>query len=115
LSQTFEDAATLARQLDVAMTLPPSSGRHPCLQPFEMLAVRHDGTVQGCCSAMFNADVPHLVLGKLPGDDPDDLWNHELMRAARTAAYGDGEWPEPCVDCAFRTMTQAAHRRILDG
>jgi len=111
----FEQSQSLADSLNVKLSLPLLEGTVPCLQPFELLSVRHDGTVQGCCSAMFNADVPHLILGKLPSDDAAKLWNHPLMLSARNAAYGLEPWPESCQNCAFRNFLFESHQRILNG
>lgn len=111
----FYEAEQAAREHNVALTLPPLGGEAPCEQPYRLLAVRHDGIVQGCCSALFAAHVPRPVLGRLPADDPVALWNHPAMLAARAWTLGEGPADFACADCAFRLFSVAAHRRYLDG
>lgn len=117
----FEEAAALARDIGVALSLPPLLPPPvACRQPFEMLFVRHDGEVRGCCSAVFSPPVLGLVAGRIE-EDPRDLWNAPALRSFRRAAvaWERGEdvtqiaWPEPCRACAFRLPTLAAHLRHL--
>ncbi|HPQ71075.1 MAG TPA: radical SAM protein [bacterium] len=111
----FYEAEQAAREHGVALSLPPLAGTTRCEQPYRLLAVRHDGLVQGCCSALFEAQVPRPVLGRLPDDDPLALWNHPAMLAARSWTLGEGPADFACAACAFRVYTVAAHRRFLEA
>ncbi|NLH49887.1 MAG: radical SAM protein [Myxococcales bacterium] len=114
-ASVFAQAARLAREKNVELALPPLSGTAPCEQPYRLLAVRHDGWVQGCCSAMFVAPLPRVLLGRLPADDLLTLWNAPPLIAARQWTLGEGPADFPCAGCAFRVFTPAAHERFLDG
>jgi len=111
----FAEAERAARKHAVALSLPPLAGTARCEQPYRLLAVRHDGVVQGCCSALFEAQVPRPVLGRLPDDNPLALWNHPAMLAARSWTLGAGPADFACAACAFRVYTVAAHRRCLEA
>jgi len=113
--QIFAQCREKALSADVELDLPPLSGSRPCQQPYRLLAVRHDGTVHGCCSALFESQLPGLVLGKLPQDDPYELWNAPAMQTARQWSLGDGPADSVCADCAFRVFSAESHTRILDG
>jgi len=93
-----------------------------CTQPYQHLFVRHDGSVRGCCSGLFEPADHGLVAGALPGTpaagrldvrDPTALWRSPALQQYRDATRGDGELPRPCRSCAFRLPTLAAHRRPL--
>jgi MoaA/NifB/PqqE/SkfB family radical SAM enzyme len=111
----FEQARTAAASSGVSLMLPPLSGVHACHQPFELLMISADGRVQGCCSALFIGGQPKLELGRILDDELLDLWNHPLMIQARAAAFGQGDPPEPCSDCAFRIFEERTHLRLIDG
>ncbi len=111
----FAEARSIAQATDIALELPPLGGTKPCEQPYRMLVVRHDGVVQGCCSALFESPLPRVLLGRLPDDDLDALWNAPAMQDARRWTLGEGPADAPCVNCAFRVFTVAAHQRFLDG
>lgn len=112
--QVFDEAVQQARLQQVELALPPLEGIRPCHQPLEMIMVGHDGLVQGCCSALFGGGQPRLDLGSLDTDDVHVLWNAPLMQQARTAAYEQGEWPEPCQNCGFRVYDADSHLRLMD-
>jgi MoaA/NifB/PqqE/SkfB family radical SAM enzyme len=113
-SEVFAAANEAAANAGIDLELPPLSGARPCKQPFRMLVVRHDGLVQGCCSALFESHLPRVVLGRLPGDDPLELWNAPAMQAARAATLGDKADDSPCTECGFSVFSIAAHERFLD-
>jgi len=113
-ARVFASASEEARLNNVQLDLPPLSGARPCEQPYRMLAIRHDGLVQGCCSALFESNIPRVMLGRLPDDDPLALWNAPAMQDARRWALGEGPPNAPCANCAFRVFTAQAHRRFLD-
>ncbi|MCO4770285.1 MAG: radical SAM protein [Deltaproteobacteria bacterium] len=103
-------------------TLDPSV--QVCTQPFEHLFVRHDGSVRGCCSGLFEPAVHGLLAGALPGTPaaarmpdgtPEELWRAPILQQYRAAARAgdDVRLPTPCRTCAFRLPTLAAHRRPL--
>lgn len=111
----FSEVAQRARAKNIRLDLPPLGGEAPCEQPYRLLAIRHDGQVQGCCSAMFVGPLPRVWLGRLPADDLPVLWNAPSMIAARQWTLGRGPVDFPCAGCAFRVFTVRAHERFLDG
>lgn len=113
-ARVFADTDSLAAELGVDVDLPPLAGTRTCEQPYRLLAIRHDGLVQGCCSAMFESHLPRVVLGRLPDDDLAGLWNAPPMLAAREAALGTAPKHSPCLHCAFRVFSTATHERFLD-
>jgi MoaA/NifB/PqqE/SkfB family radical SAM enzyme len=88
-ARVFGEAQEQAARANVALDLPPLAGARPCEQPYRMLAVRHDGLVQGCCSALFASNIPRVVLGRLPDDDPLALWNAPAIQDARRWTLGE--------------------------
>ncbi len=105
----LDAAAELAARLGVFLHLPDASD---CRQPFEHLFVRHDGSVRGCCSGLFEPADFGLVAGRLE-DGLDALWNAPPLTRFRAAYEGDGDFPATCSTCAFRTPTLEAHTRPL--
>lgn len=113
-AQVFEESLEMAREQKVWLNLPPLEGEGICHMPMEMIMIDHNGQVQGCCSSLFAGGWPKLEIGNIAEHDIFDLWNHPLMQQARDAAFGNGEWPEPCAGCAFRKFDSESHLRILD-
>jgi MoaA/NifB/PqqE/SkfB family radical SAM enzyme len=113
--EAFARARATAVALKLRLELPALSGVQTCEQPYRMLAFRHDGVVQGCCSALFESRPLGLRLGQAPFDNPFDLWNSPPMLAARAFLQRREPPPDVCAACAFRVMTPEAHRRFLDG
>jgi MoaA/NifB/PqqE/SkfB family radical SAM enzyme len=110
----FAAAQLVAAAAGVRLELPPLGGVQPCDQPYRLLAFRSNGVVQGCCSALFESARPGLRLGRVPQDNPFDLWNAPPMRAARGFLQRREPPPIPCENCAFRVFTPEAHERFLD-
>ncbi|MDP8222693.1 MAG: radical SAM protein [Candidatus Lernaella stagnicola] len=113
-ARRFAEADEVAAEAGVEIDLPPTAGTRPCEQPYRMLVFRHDGLVQGCCSALFESHIPRVVLGRLGEDDPLALWNSPAMVAARAATLGCGPNDFACHSCPFRVFTAEAHERFLD-
>ena len=84
-----------------------------CLMPFQMLFVKWNGDVLGCCSAVFANDHYSLPVGSLARQGLMELWNSVAIRNYRLAFRDKGEYPLPCRDCAFRFDTLQAHTRLL--
>jgi MoaA/NifB/PqqE/SkfB family radical SAM enzyme len=105
----FDEAADQAARLGVFLHLPSGGG---CRQPFEHLFVRHDGAVRGCCSGLFEPADFGLVAGRIE-DGPEALWEAPVLQQFRAAAEGQGDYPTPCLNCAWRVPTLAAHTRPL--
>ena len=117
VSAAIERARELASGCGVELIAPDISEREvECSQPLELLFIRADGEVLGCCSAVFAGHRWRLSLGSLEDSDIMDLWNHPTMQAFRKAVYsGDaGLYPEPCRACAFRVHSVESHFRFLD-
>lgn len=110
----YDQANDLARRHNVSLELPPLQGSWPCEQPYRLIAVRHDGLAQGCCSTLFEADLPRVLLGHLPEDDPFELWNAPAIIAARHWTLGNGPTGFACQHCAFRVFSLKTHQRFLD-
>ena len=111
----FADAAALAARLGVFLTLPTlDPAVQVCTQPFEHLFVRHDGSVRGCCSGLFEPADFGLVAGLL-SDGPEAVWRAPILQRYRDAARtgDDAALPAPCRGCAFRLPDLGAHRRPL--
>ena len=116
----FEEARRRAERLGIFLDLPPlDAAPVACRQPFELLFVRHDGQVRGCCSGLFEPPVLGLLAGTIE-QPAEALWRAPVLErfraATRAAEAGDDRieaWPEPCRGCAFRLPTLAAHRRPL--
>lgn len=111
----FEAAATLAAKLGVFLHLPPlEADKVECRQPFEHLFVRHDGSVRGCCSGLFEPSDYGLVAGRIE-DGGEALWAAPVLEQFRRASRNGREedYPQPCQTCAFRVPSLAAHDRRL--
>ena len=111
--EPFKEAEAAARELGLDLALPALQGSADCVMPLEMLLIRADGTVHGCCSAVFGGSPFTLELGSAFKIDPRDLWNAEPMRLFRRAVQGRAEFPEPCRECAFRVISHTSHLRFL--
>ena len=117
----FDQARRRADRRGVFLSLPPlDAAPVACRQPFELLFVRHDGQVRGCCSGLFDPPVLGLLAGSV--DQPaQELWRAPLLErfraateeVARTGVDRIEAWPEPCRACAFRVPTLANHLRPL--
>jgi len=113
-SMVFRRAQAAAQVAGVDLQLPPLGGHGVCEQPYRLMAIRRDGLVQGCCSAMFEGPAPRIVLGRLPVDNPVELWNAPAILAARAYLAGLSDEDVPCRACAFRVFTPETHYRFLD-
>jgi MoaA/NifB/PqqE/SkfB family radical SAM enzyme len=112
----FEEARRRAGRRGVFLSLPPLEfATVACRQPFELLFVRHDGQVRGCCSGLFEPPVLGLLAGTID-QPPEELWRAPTLERFRAAAEGAGvDWPEPCRACAFRVPSLSTHLRPLVG
>ena len=111
----FEEAARRAADKGVFLHLPSLNGETTeCRQPFEHLFVRHDGSVRGCCSGLFEPSDFGLVAGHID-EGAETLWRAPLLEQFRAAARAGNEsaYPLPCQSCAFRIPKLAAHDRRL--
>lgn len=121
----FDEARRRALRRGVFLALPTlDPSVQVCTQPFEHLFVRHDGSVRGCCSGLFEPADHGLLAGalvgtpaasRMPDGVPEELWRARLLRQYRDAARRNDDQllPTPCRTCAFRLPTLAAHRRPL--
>jgi len=87
----------------------------PCNQPLETMFILSNGEVMACCSAIFHGNPYRFSLGNLSTQSLDELWNHPKMVQFRLARLkGDREqYPEPCQDCAFRSVRHDRLKRPL--
>ncbi len=111
----FAQARQRAERMGVFLKLPTlDPAPLICTQPFEHLLVRHDGSVRGCCSGLFEPADFGLFAGHLR-DGAEAAWRAPLLQRYRQAARtgDDGALPVPCRTCAFRLPDLAAHRRPL--
>jgi len=111
----FEEAARRAANLGVFLHLPPlDADLVECRQPFEHLFIRHDGSVRGCCSGLFEPSDFGLVAGRIE-DGAEALWSAPILEQFRRASRSGDEdaYPLPCQGCAFRRPQLAAHDRRL--
>jgi MoaA/NifB/PqqE/SkfB family radical SAM enzyme len=112
----FERAAILAAERGIFLHLPPlDPERVECRQPFEHLFIRHDGSVRGCCSGLFEPADFGLVAGRIE-DGGEALWSAPALEQFREAARSgdEGAYPLPCRSCAFRVPLLATHDRRLN-
>lgn len=121
----FARARRRAERRGVFLALPTlDPAPQVCTQPFEHLFVRHDGSVRGCCSGLFEPATHGLLAGALPGTPaaarlgasaPESLWRAPLLQTYRDAARraDDAALPAPCRSCAFRLPDLEAHHRVL--
>lgn len=115
LRRIFRHARKEADRYKLELHLPPPPGAvRDCMQPFEMLFIRHNGTVMGCCSAVFSENHYAFRLGNIQQSDPEELWNHPAMQHYREAFYRQENFPERCRFCAFRITTPESYFRPLD-
>lgn len=84
-----------------------------CLMPFQMLFVKWNGKVLGCCSAVFENDKYSFPVGDLADRSLLEIWNDAKILSYRQALRGQGAYPEQCTNCAFRFDTYDAHLRLL--
>lgn len=113
--RTFAEASSLAARLGVFLKLPTlDPAPQVCTQPFEHLFVRHDGSVRGCCSGLFEPADFGLFAGHL-SEGAATVWRAPILQRYRDAvrAGDDAALPAPCRGCAFRLPDLAAHRRPL--
>ncbi len=111
----FAAARECASRLGVFLKLPTlDPAPQVCTQPFEHLFVRHDGSVRGCCSGLFEPADFGLFAGQL-ADGAEAAWRAPILQRYRDAvrAGDDSALPGPCRRCAFRLPDLAAHRRPL--
>jgi MoaA/NifB/PqqE/SkfB family radical SAM enzyme len=111
----FDEARELATKLGVFLHLPPlDPAEVECNQPFEHLFIRHDGSVRGCCSGLFEPSEFGLLAGHIE-DGGEALWSAPILQQFRKAAQSGDEsaYPLPCQTCAFRLPSLAAHDRRL--
>jgi len=112
----FEEASRRAANRGVFLHLPSLDPQHvECRQPFEHLFIRHDGSVRGCCSGLFEPADFGLVAGDIK-EGGKALWSSPILEQFRSASREGNEeaYPLPCKSCAFRLPTLAAHDRRLD-
>ncbi len=111
----FGEARRRAERLGVFLKLPTlDPAPQVCTQPFEHLFVRHDGSVRGCCSGLFEPADFGLFAGHLR-DGAETAWSAPILQRYRDAVRcgDDAALPAPCRSCAFRLPDLAAHRRPL--
>ena len=111
----FEQAQRRAEDLGVFLHLPSlNANEQTCMQPFEHLFVRHDGSVRGCCSGLFEPSEFGLVAGRIE-DGGETLWAAPALQAFRAAVHSgvENDYPLPCQSCAFRFPTLQSHNRGL--
>ena len=114
----FARATDRARGAGIRLDLPSLAGeRRECRQPLDLLFVRWNGDVRGCCSAVFENDGYNFPVGNVLDEDLDALWNAPPMVAYRQALWADDEeaLPANCRGCAFRRDDLAAQYRVLDA
>ena len=113
----FEQARQRSEDLGVFLHLPSLDGtEQACRQPFEHLFVRHDGSVRGCCSGLFEPSDFGLLAGRLE-EGGEALWSAPELRRFRAASASgiQEDYPTPCRSCAFRFPMMASHDRPLSG
>ncbi len=111
----FEAARERAERVGIFLKLPTlDPAPRVCTQPFEHLFVRHDGSVRGCCSGLFEPADYGLLAGQL-ADGAEAAWRAPILQRYREAVRrgDDTALPVPCRRCAFRLPDLAAHRRPL--
>ena len=111
----FQEARQRAERLGVFLHLPSLDGTtDECRQPFEHLFVRHDGTVRGCCSGLFEPADYGLSAGRIE-TPPEELWRAPILEQFRAASRAgrDSDLPQTCQTCAFRLPQLGAHDRRL--
>jgi len=116
-SKQIESAREIASDQKIELIAPEIARREvACSQPLELLFIRADAEVLGCCSAVFAGHRWRLPLGNLGDSDIMSLWNHQTMQAFRRAFYENRAelYPEPCRSCAFRINSVESHFRFLD-
>lgn len=113
----FERATDRARALGLELILPSiKAAQQECHQPLDLVFVRHDGQVLGCCSAVFENELFRFPIGDLLTEELPDIWNSPAMMNYREALFtGDqSKFPAPCRKCAFRLDDLDAQNRFLD-
>ena len=110
----FDRCRRRAADKSVGLHLPELSGTHECMQPLELMMIRHDGLALGCCSALFERGTPRIELGRLGEESVDALWNSPQAVNARKRIYGRRHDPGPCDECGFRVFSAEAMNRFLD-
>jgi radical SAM protein with 4Fe4S-binding SPASM domain len=66
-----------------------------CAKPFREMSVRWDGSVAVCCNDWRGV----LPIGNVHDSTLEEIWNHEVMRAARRHLYHGLRTFAPCQGC----------------
>lgn len=101
----FQEVQEEGRNLGVNVNLPDLL-KEGCNQPFELLFVKWNGDVFGCCASAFHSS-PRLqiFLGNVHELSLDSMWNGHYMRQVRNGLMARGPLCGICRSCAFYKLT----------
>jgi len=101
----FSHASELGRHLGVHVNV-QTAPNEACRQPFEMLFIKWNGDVFGCCASAYHS-VPRfqLFLGNVHEISLDAMWNGDYMKQARQGLLGQAPLNEICARCPYYGLT----------
>jgi MoaA/NifB/PqqE/SkfB family radical SAM enzyme len=101
----FSRAREVGRDLGVQVNV-QTAPNEACRQPFELLFVKWNGDVFGCCASAYHS-VPRLqiFLGNVHKMSLDAMWNGEYMKRVRKGLLGQVPLNEICARCPYYELT----------
>jgi MoaA/NifB/PqqE/SkfB family radical SAM enzyme len=101
----FQQAQEMGRNLGVHIVV-QELVNEGCHQPFELLFVKWNGDVFGCCASAFHSSPRfQIFLGNVHQLPLDAIWNGEHIRKVRQGLTGKGPLNEVCGSCPYYKMT----------
>jgi len=103
--KAFSEAQQMGRDRGVQVNVPDLIDKG-CRQPFELIFVKWNGDVFGCCASAFYS-VPRfqIFLGNVHDQSLDSMWNGEHAKHVRRGLLGQGRLHETCGRCPYHRMT----------
>ena len=104
-TRIFREAERIGQDLGVESQM-PDFDREDCSMPFNMVFVKWNGDVFGCCACGYHS-VPRgqIMLGNALETPVESLWNSRYMKDVRGGLLGAGPLDVICQRCPFYKLT----------
>lgn len=100
--QAFSQAEQTGKELGVQVNVQNLTHPAMCRQPFELLFVKWNGDVFGCCASAFYAAQPfQIILGNVYENSLDEMWNGAYIKQVRKGLTGKDAPNEICRRCPY--------------
>ncbi|MFH1114441.1 MAG: radical SAM protein [Pseudomonadota bacterium] len=101
----FAEAKQVGRDLGVEVFV-QDPAHQGCHQPFELIFVKWNGDVFGCCASAFHSLPPlQIFLGNVHETTLPAMWNGEYMGTMRKGLLGQAPLNEICARCPYYRLT----------